>query len=410
MLRYLFWPVLAVAGTAVHAEPLTFDAALALAERNAPTLAAADERLASARAEAIPAAALPDPKLVVGLENLPTAGPDRFSPDGDSMTMQKVGFSQDIPNAAKRHARAAVAQAAIDTAEAERRVKRQEARREAAIAWVRRFHLERRAALFDRLDEENTLFAAAVNAALAAGKGAAADALAPRQEAAEIADRRDELSGQIALARAELTRATGAPPERPLDGPPPSATVDPERLRAHLHHHPELAAFGPKAELAAAEVKEAEATKRPDWNVEFAYQRRGSAYPDMVSMALSIDLPLFSSARQDPKIAAKQHALAEVDASRAAMLRDHAAELERDVADYTARARQIARLADTRMPLARQKVELATASYAAGKLDLAALVAARRELIETEIRASALTTEQAVLAAKLRFTYVENEP
>ncbi|MBI4694074.1 MAG: TolC family protein [Gammaproteobacteria bacterium] len=409
MFRYVLLTTLALAGAA-RAEPLTFGEALALAERGAPRITAADERLAAARAEAIPATALPDPKLMVGLENLPTSGPDRFSPDGDFMTMQKLGFSQDIPNAAKRRARAAVAQAAIDTAEAERRVKHQEARRDAAVAWVMRYHLEQRAVMFDRLDDENAVFAAAVNAALGAGKGTAADAVAPRQEAAEIADRRDELAGQVALARAELTRVTGAPAERPLEGAPPPATIDAGRLREHLYHHPELAAFGPMSELAAAEVREAEAMKHPDWNVELAYQRRGPAYSDMVSVALSVDLPFFTAKRQDPRIAAKQHALAEVDASRAAMLRDHAAELERDLAEYEARARQLGRLTATKLPLAREKVELATASYAAGKLDLMAVVTARRELIETEITESKMRTEQAALAAKLQFTYVENEP
>jgi len=59
-------------------------------------------------------------------------------------------------------------------------------------------------------DRENQLFAQAIQIQFEAGRGMPADTVAPKQEAAEIADRRDELTSEIAKSRATLRRWTGA--------------------------------------------------------------------------------------------------------------------------------------------------------------------------------------------------------
>ncbi|MDZ4261473.1 MAG: hypothetical protein U1B30_03965, partial [Pseudomonadota bacterium] len=56
------------------AEPLSFDAALALPLREAPVLVANAAQLDAARQGAIPAGELPDPKLALGIDNLPIEG------------------------------------------------------------------------------------------------------------------------------------------------------------------------------------------------------------------------------------------------------------------------------------------------------------------------------------------------
>ena len=48
---------------------------------------------------------LPDPRLKLGLENLPVTGSGRFRYDYDFMTQRSVGIAQEFPNAAKRSAR-----------------------------------------------------------------------------------------------------------------------------------------------------------------------------------------------------------------------------------------------------------------------------------------------------------------
>lgn len=389
---------------------LSFAAALQLADQKAPSLAAQSARSSAALFSAIPADALPDPKLVIGADNVPISGAERGSLSRDFMTMEKIGVMQDIPNGDKRRARADVATAAVAKADAERQIERLKVRQETAMAWLSRLTLERRLAVFGELDRENQLLGDAVRAQLSSGKGMAADALMPQQEAAELADRRDELMQAITQTKAALKRWIGDDAYLPLAGDAPVLAFDPNQLHQHIHRHPELAAYGPMTAMAEAELREAQAAKKPDWGVELDYQRRGAPFSDMVSLQFTFDLPVFSGTRQTPKIEAKRQALVQLDGEREAMLRDHTAELESDLAQYTLLTQQLQRLHDIRLPLAQQKVDVQLASYRASKSDLSVVLAARREWIETRLKQIDLEGQQAALAAKLYLAYGENAP
>lgn len=387
------------------AEPLSFEAALKVATRSSPDIAAQTSNVEAMRSASVAAGRLPDPKLALGIENLPATGPEQWSLTRDFMTMRKVGLMQEVPNHAKRAAQTAAADAAVAKAEAERRLTVSSVRRDTALAWLDRYYLERRDTLYDDLERENKLFADAVQAQLGAGRGMPADVVEPKQEAADIADRRDELAGQIAKAKAVLRRWVGAAAAEPLTGEPPKLGVDFAHLREHVHEHPDLAVFAPMAEMAQAQVHEAEAAKRPDWGVELAYGRRGSAYSDMVSLQFTLDLPLFTKNRQDPQIRARREELRRVQTERDAMFRDHTQELEGDLAEYEVITRQLARLRATRLALAQQKVDYTLASYRGGNGDLSAVLSARRELIDVRVRQLELESKQAAAAAKLYYFY-----
>lgn len=396
--------LLGMTGLAV-AEPLTFDLALELATRSSPDIAVQTASVDAARSGATAAGRLPDPKLTFGVENFPVTGDERGSLTRDFMTMRKVGVMQDVPNSGKRQARVAAATSDAERAQAQRRVSILTVRRDTALAWLNRYYLERRGALLDELDRENQLFAQLVEAQLAGGRGMPADAVAPKQEAAELADRRDELASAIATSKATLARWTGLAADEPLAGDPPALTFDPTQLRGHIHEHPELAVFAPMTQMAQAEVHEAEAAKRPDWGVELSYGRRGSAFSDMVSLQFTLDLPLFPRTRQDPQIQAKRQELNRVESERDAMLRDHTQELDAELAEYEVTTRQLARVREAHLPLAQQKVDYELTSYRAGKGDLTAVLNARRERIEERLKEIELQAKHAATIAKLYYFY-----
>ncbi len=390
-----------------HAAPLSFPAALDIAEHQSPNLAANTAQINAAQSSAIPAGALPDPKLFIGIDNLPVTGEDRGHLNRDFMTMQKIGIMQEVPNADKRKAREAVASANIDVASAERQITRLQVRRDTAIAWLNLYYIQRKFALFDALDQENKILNDAVKAQIAGGRSPVVDAVMPRQEAVQLADRRDDLASGLAKARAALRRFVGAQADEPLAGEPPMLSVDAEHLRQQLHQHPELQVFVAQTRKAEAEVHEADAMKQSDWGVELAYQKRAPQYSDMISVQFTFDLPIATAHRQDPLIAAKQQELVRIEADREAMLRDHANQLENDLADYATLKRQLERAEQTALPLVQQKVDLQTASYKAGKSDLTSLLAARRELIDQRLKIIEWRSRHAVIAAQLHFAYGE---
>jgi outer membrane protein, heavy metal efflux system len=405
MFRSTLFVLLLTTARIVVADPLSFKDALFIATRSSPDIAAQTARVEAARSSSKAAGALPDPKLVVGVDNLPVTGAEQGSLTRDFMTMRKVGIMQEIPNAGRREAREAEAAAAIEQTQAEQRVLTLSIRRDTALAWLTRYYLERKGALLDDLKQENTLFDQTVEARFSAGNGSPADVIEPKQEAAEIADRRDALAGDIAQANSRLKRWVGAAAAEGLAGDPPALSVDTDLLRGHVHEHPELAVFVPMTLKAQAEVHEAEAAKKPDWGVELSYGRRGSDFSDMISLEVTIGLPIFGASRQDPLIAAKRQDLSRIESERDTMLRDHTQELEADLAEYEVRTRQLARLREVRLPLARQKVDYQFASYRAGKADLSAVLTARRELINERMTELELEGQRQATLAKLYYFY-----
>ncbi len=392
------------------AEPLSFDRTLELAEQRSATLRASTSAIASARSAAIPAASLPDPRLVAGIDNFPVSGPDAGSLQRDFMTMQKIGVMQEIPNREKRRARAAVAMASVDTATAQWHIDRQVTRRDAAVAWLDLYYLKHQEAQFQDWERENALFADVVAAQLTSGRGVAADSVAPKQEAVQLADRRDDISRDIERSRAALHALLGEEANEPLAGNPPQFPVAPSELRYHLQHHPELLAAAVDTQKAQAELAEARSLKKPDWGVELDYARRGPQFGNMISLQFTVDLPLFQSTRQDPLISARHDALNRKEAERDGMLRDHARDLEEQIAEYTALTRQLDRAERTALPLSDEKIRLLMASYQAGKSELSAVLIARRERIEERLRIGELRRQQAVLAARLHFAYGDDTP
>ena len=407
------WSLVAGLAASVLALPslaaaLTLDEALQLAENNAPSLTAQDAKIQAASSAAIPAGELPDPKLLLGVQNYPIGGPDRWSIDQDFMTMRMVGVSQEMPSSAKRKARIEVADAAIERAAAERRVERLKVRQATALAWINSYSVERKDTLFQDLYKENRLLADTVRAQIAGGRAQPADAVTPKQEAAQLEEQQDDLIRQRAQARAALKRWIGpAANDKPV-GSLPEWPVEASGYSHKLQHHPELAAFAPMTREAQAKVHEAEAEKQSDWSWEVDYQHRGRQFGDMVSVQFSWDLPLFPDSRQNPKIAAKHAELNQLEAEREALSREHTQQLEDELADYERLNRAVHRTQDSLLPLAKEKVELSMASYRAGKGDLSSVVAARRELIEARLKQIDLEEQRTLTSARLYFAYGES--
>ncbi len=392
-----------------QAEPLSFDAALALALREAPILAANEAQLDAARQAAVPAGALPDPRLALGIDNVPIEGPDRFNLNSQEMTMRRIGLMQEFPNRAKRAARVDVARSRVELAGAAIEVARLMVMRETAVAWIARDTVEQQLEQVDALFAENKLFDAAVRAQLAGGRGMTTEIVLPRQEAAQIEERRDELQARREQAIATLRRWVGTAADSPLVGTVPEWPISSQPLLHGLHRHPEIELFAPQGRVLDAEVAEAEAAKKSDWALEFAYQNRAFRFGDMVMLQVSFDLPMFTSKRQEPLVAAKRAERVALDAERESVLRMHTAELESDLADYIRLGSAIKRQRERLLPLADEKISLAMAAWRGGKGSLTELISARSERIDTELKAIALEGEQRQVAARLHYVYGAGE-
>ena len=393
----------------LHAEPLTFVAALQRAARGAPTLQASEAGVEAKRAAAIAAGRLPDPTLSVGIDNFPVSGPPAFSFSRDSMTMARIGFEQAFPNPAKRRAQRGRAQAEIGVAQAGLAVEAQNVRLAAALAWVDLYFARRRLAQLQGLDESLGELHSTVTARLASGSARPSQALEPEQLRAAVNDRRSEIAAEVAKGQSRLAQLTDDP-EADVAGNPPVLAVDGAGLRAGLASLPRLQALDAEARAADADITLARADKRPDWRVGTSYGRRDPAYGDMVSVTLGIDLPFFSGRRQNPLIAARESEASRARLMREAGARDLLAALDGDLADHAMHHQRLMNARNTLVPLARRRAKLDMASYAAGKLDLGSALLTTLALAEAEVDALSREADVARDAIRINFTYREMRP
>ena len=379
---------------------LSFDETTRLAREQAPALQAQRSSLDGAQALLPGAATLPDPRLIVGLDNLPVTGADRFSTTADFMTMQRIGLMQEVPNAAKREARAAGAQARIERERAMLAVGELAVRRDAALAWLAVYFAEERAAQLSALERENRLLQDTLDARIASGQAMPAERTMARIDALMIADRRDDALRDVERARASLRRWVGARAAEPLEGGPPALQVSTEQVRVDLHRHAEIAPYDAMQTMALAEAREADAEQRGDWGWEVVYSRRPQ-YGDMMSFQLVFDLPWDRERRQQPQLTAKLREAARIEAERADTIRRHGEEIDAQLAELKALDAQHARMQQQALALNTERVALALASYQSGRADLGTVLVARRETVETRLRLIDLDAQRAALRVRL---------
>lgn len=393
------------------AAPLTLAEAQRIAVERSTQLVARQASATSAREMAVAAAQLPDPVLKLQVNNLPVDGSDAFSLTRDFMTMRSVGVMQEITRAEKREANAARLEREADKSAAERLADVATIRRDSALAWLDRYYAEAMQAV---LDEQRRIAQTEIDAADSAyrgGRGSLADVLGTRAALVALDDRASDTRRRIGTARIALARFIGDEAQSPLAGRPAidELPLDARSVDADILHHPQLTVLDRREAVAAAEVKAAQAARKPDWSVEVMYSVRGSAYSNMVSVGVSVPLPWDRAHRQDREVAARLAMLDEVRAEREDMRRAHAAEVRAMLEEWRVGRERSRRYARELVPLAAERTEATLAAYRGAKASMADVLAAHRNEIDVRTQALQLEWDAARAWAQLNFLDVNDD-
>jgi outer membrane protein TolC len=99
----------------------------------------------------------------------------------------------------------------------------------------------------------------------------------------------------------------------------------------------------------------------------------------MISVQVSIDLPLFQKNRQNRELAAKLALVEQARDLREDAIRQHLAEAQAASADWDAATSRLKRFDESLLPLSQQRGEAALAAYRGGRGDLMPVLQARRD-------------------------------
>ena len=398
LLAYAMLPPLA-------AEPLSLLAAQQVAAARSQQLVAQDALTSAARQMAIAAGQLPDPVLLLGVNNLPINGPDRFSLTRDFMTMRSVGVMQEFTRADKRKARTTRFEREAEAAQAMRLLALTELQRATAVAWLERFYQERMRELLVAQRDETRLQIDAADAAYRAGRGSQADVFAARSAVAQIDDRIALVERQVATAGTQLARWVGDEARKPLAAPPALDTLrlKAEDLETQIARHPQIRLLVQKEAMAQAEADLAQANKKSDVSVELMVNQRGPSFSNMVSLNVSIPLQWDQKNRQDRELAAKLAIVEQMRAEREEATRMNVAEALAMLQEWHGNRARLLRHDASILPLAGERSRAAMAAYRGSAGSLAAVLEARRGEIDVRVERLRLEMETARLWAQINY-------
>ncbi|RQQ44532.1 TolC family protein [Burkholderia stagnalis] len=399
---------LLVAGVA-HAEPapFTLDAALQSATDRSTSMEAAQASVRASSEAAVKAGRLPDPMLKAGIDNLPVNGPQRFTVGQDFMTMRRIGIEQEWVSGDKRRLRSALASERVGRERAGYLMQLATVRQQTASAWLNAVYAKKALALQQALLDHMTHELAATQASYRGARASAADVVQARAMLAQAQDQLLKAQQTYRTALIGLSRWT-AVPVADVAGEPPAPesyvpSLPPDELRAA---QPTLAAAADDIAVAEADAAVADSERRPNWTWEIAYQQRGGAYSNMVSVGVTIPLPLDRKNRQNRDVAEKTELATRARLLYEDTLRQVQADIRMQAATLASGRERIAQLSTTLLPAAEQRVQLANAAYRAGTGSLADTFAARRAQLEAQQQVLDLRRDVSQTWAQLEYQVV----
>jgi outer membrane protein TolC len=375
---------------------LTLKAAVELALSDNPGIAAVDSQSAALGAVPSQAGALPDPVLSLNAMNLPT---DTFDLDQEPMTQLQLAISQSIPFPGKRKLRRATAEDEARAGEARAAEHRDALRGAVRGAWWRVFAFDRALEIVAQNRDLIRDFVEIAQTKYSVGKGLQQDVLLAQLELSRLLDREVRLRGKRRSAQAQLNALLNRPPDHAVTlarTPPnlqlPQLPAETSLLDRASESRDMLVEQRALLEAAESRLALAERDVYPDFRLGAGYgfrqgndPLRGGGRPDLFSVMLSVNLPLYSRSKQRKAIDQRGHERAQREYSLNNVMRSVQAEITRNLAHYDAAREQVLLLDTAIIPQARQTVASMLAGYQVNEVDFLNVVNGQLMLYNAQI-------------------------
>ncbi len=368
----------ALMGAAVAAPAsLSLTEAQRLAIERSPQMAVYDAAIAAARDLAVAPAQLPEATRQIGITPLPIEDADALSFGRDANPVRRIGVPRELTSPEQREALAERYAREADRAAAQKTATSVDVTRETALAWLECYYVEQMTriageelkAAQDELEGAESMYWA--------GRLSQAEFYGARSMLVMLEDKSSGLEHRVRAARIALKRWVGDVGDAPLAALP---NLDRIRLRSaalegDLARHPEVALLERQEDLAASDVRLAQANRQSEREIALMRARRGEA-----------------RAARDEKLRAK------VAETRIMIDEWQHARDRRD------------RYANELVRLARERTLATLVAYRGGKASLTDVLAARRAESEAQVQSVEMEREAARIWARLDFALPETLP
>jgi outer membrane protein, heavy metal efflux system len=270
-----------------------------------------ESKVESLKEEISFAGSLNDPRIGIGLLNLPT---DTFRFDQEPMTQKQLFIAQKIPWFGKLDLQSQRAAMEAIRQEAVLKAKRLELARQIALAYYELGFVGSAQKINERLIKMLTQLLRVSETRYAAGQGLQQDVLQAQVEVSKLLDEQITLENKRRTLEDQvnglLNRESFTPVTPPESMPYPDLIMETEKLKTRvLTLNPWLKVKQADIELSHVEIELARKDYWPDMDFTVAYGQRdesesGQDRADFFSTSVVLNIPLWQKTRQDKKLEA----------------------------------------------------------------------------------------------------------
>ncbi len=376
-----------VSADSLNAKPITLEQAVARALEQDPWITASSQRQAAALALSNGAAILPDPKFNLGLMSLPT---NSFNYNQEAMTQLQVGVSQLLPRGDSLDLQSQKLRQQSHLMPIQREQRRAQVRLTVTQLWIEALQASYSIKL---INDNRVLFeqlADIVESSYSStfGRTRQQDIVRAELELDQLDDRLAQLRQQKVRAEQKLNEWIQPNNPRSLklnqalpyfDLPLP---MTPQQLHQTLSLHPSVRLADQQIVVANTDIKLAEQKYKPEWMVNASYGFRGNDNmgndrSDLFSIGVSVDVPIFSSKRQDATVQAETYEMESIRTERLLSIRALSARYQTLNAEISQLDERLSLYRDRLLPGLSVSAEAAINAYTADDGSFSEVVQAR---------------------------------
>lgn len=367
-----------------------------------PTVTRFAERASALDERAVADSQLPDPKLRLGLMNWPT---NSFRYTQEPMTQIQVGVKQAFPRGKTLSYTRQRREAEARAARAQLGLQQSQIVLDTRTAWLELYYwLGARGKVAASRQAVSELVEVATSV-YASGRQTSQDVFRAELELSLLDDRMVDVERRIEIARADLSRLTGAaaakqflPTSFSLRMPAPR-----EILAERLAYHPSVDVEDARIDARDRDIDIARQQYKPGWSVDVGYGARGADRADFASVGVAVDLPFFTGKRQDRRVAAAKRDRQAARLERDARILELTRRLDRTHADWVRQGERIELYQQVVTVRAAGTTEAALGAYRAGVSDFAELIRSRLAELDADLKLLRLIVDRGQAQAHLMY-------
>ncbi len=440
ILSLLFIPALAAQQQPSSVESvLSFEMAIKKAQKNDPWLTGNIHKQKSIESMSTAVSTLPDPKISIGLANLPTNGFD-FGQEG--MTQAKIGIAQMFPRGDT-----------LDIKSQQLRIQSeafpfQRQDREAKVAvtvgslWLDAYRVQQSIAL---IEKNRSLFEQLADVAQASyssalGKTRQQDIVRAQLELTRLEDRLEKLGQQKNRYEGMLSQwliqfstnndsleanlysglslhgiaLSNQLPQIDLlntDLVKTENWLQPQELVHYFKSHPSVVAIDKKVSASKTGINLAKQKYKPEWGVSASYGYRaddpmGRSRADLFSVGVTFDLPLFTENRQDKEVQSAIYKTEAVKTEKLLLLRQL-------LGAYSSAKGRLQRLKGRQslyklklLPQIHDQAEASLTAYTNDDGDFSEVVRSRIAVLNAEVDSLTIDVEEQKITLELNYLFI----